>query len=167
MIGYKDYQNFLDVFVNLLSHYYRNKLLSVVVYGSVARNKARENSDIDILIILEKAQAEYYKRTEEIIKILKKLRHTNEYNLLRKKGYSAYIKPIIFSKQETKANKYLFLDIIEDGIILYDQNQFFKKRLLSFKKRLKELGAKRFYLNNGSWYWILKPDLKPGEIFEL
>jgi len=86
MIGYKDYQNFLDVFVNLLSHYYRNKLLSVVVYGSVARNKARENSDIDILIILEKAQAEYYKRTEEIIKILKKLRHTNEYNLLRKKA---------------------------------------------------------------------------------
>jgi len=32
--------------------------------------------------------------------------------------------------------------------------------------RLKELGAKRVE-RKGSWFWILKPDLKPGEIVVL
>ncbi len=87
--------------------------------------------------------------------------------MLKEKGYFAYLKPIIFSKEETKENRYLFLDVIEDGVILHDREGFFEDRLKSFKKRLEELGAKRFFLEDGSWYWVLKPDLKPGEVFKL
>jgi hypothetical protein len=32
--------------------------------------------------------------------------------------------------------------------------------------RLKQLGARRIRRGN-AWYWDLKPDFKPGEIFEL
>jgi hypothetical protein len=38
--------------------------------------------------------------------------------------------------------------------------------LEKLRKRLTELGAKRVWRGN-AWYWILKPDLRPGEVFEL
>jgi len=54
----------------------------------------------------------------------------------------------------------------EDIEILYDRNQFFQKRLDRLKKRLHELGSKKIWKGE-MWYWVLKPDLKPGEIFSL
>ena len=56
---------------------------------------------------------------------------------------------------------------MEDGKILYDRDDFFQERLSTLKRRLQELGSKKVYLKDGSWYWVLKPDLKLGEIFEL
>jgi len=32
---------------------------------------------------------------------------------------------------------------------------------------MKELGSKRVFLTDGSWYWDLKPDLRIGEVFEI
>ncbi len=64
-------------------------------------------------------------------------------------------------------NRSLFLGIVEDGKILYDRDDFFQERLSALKRRLQELGSKKVYLEDGSWYWVLKPDLKLGEIFEL
>jgi len=29
------------------------------------------------------------------------------------------------------------------------------------------LGSRKVILGNGSWYWDLKPDWKPGEVIEL
>lgn len=34
------------------------------------------------------------------------------------------------------------------------------------KERLKLLGAKRVW-SGDTWYWILKEDYKPGEVFEI
>jgi hypothetical protein len=34
------------------------------------------------------------------------------------------------------------------------------------RSRLQQLGAQRIHRGN-AWYWDLKPDFKPGEIFEL
>jgi len=56
---------------------------------------------------------------------------------------------------------------IYDAEILHDPDAFFEKRLSRLRKKLDELGSKRVFLEDGSWYWILKPDLKPGETFEL
>jgi len=32
---------------------------------------------------------------------------------------------------------------------------------------MEELGSKKVFLEDGTWYWKLKPDLKFGEIFEI
>lgn len=34
------------------------------------------------------------------------------------------------------------------------------------RARLSQLGARRIWRGN-AWYWELKPDLKPGEVFAL
>jgi hypothetical protein len=55
---------------------------------------------------------------------------------------------------------------MDHGIIIYD-NGILKRRFESLRKRLSELGSKKVVLEDGSWYWDLKPDWKPGEVIEL
>ncbi|KPV63686.1 MAG: hypothetical protein AOA66_0708 [Candidatus Bathyarchaeota archaeon BA2] len=53
--------------------------------------------------------------------------------------------------------------MILEGVILYDKDNFITLLLERLRKRLEELGSRRIQLPNGSWYWVLKPDLKAGE----
>jgi len=57
--------------------------------------------------------------------------------------------------------------MIDDSIILYDTNNFFKNRLSELKIRLIQLGSKKVILDDDTWYWNLKPDIEAGEIIEL
>jgi len=161
------YRALLNKFTALLQREYGAQLISVVLYGSVARGDARKDSDVDIIIVLEAPPVEYYKRTERVRKVLTNIEKTDEWIALNRQGYQPYIKPIVFSKAEAEEPRYLFLDIVEDGIILYDNQGFFARRLERLRKRLTELGSKRVFLEDGSWYWLLKLDLKRGEVFEI
>lgn len=163
----EDYKRLLNQFTALLQREYRAELIAVVLYGSVARGDARKDSDIDIIIVLENAPVEYYKRTERVWKVLTNLEQTDEWIASNRRGHQPYIKPIIFSKSEAEEPRYLFLDIVEDGIILHDNEDYFAGRLERLRQRLTELGSRRVFLEDGSWYWLLKPDLKPGEVFKL
>lgn len=58
------------------------------------------------------------------------------------------------------------LDLVEDAVILFDPDGFFASVLDRLKSRLKELGSVRRRMGK-TRYWELKPDLRPGEIFEL
>ena len=58
----------------------------------------------------------------------------------------------------------LFLDMVEDARILYDPERLLAAYLDRLRARLRELGSRRIWLGN-AWYWELKPDLKPGEVF--
>lgn len=57
--------------------------------------------------------------------------------------------------------------MIDDSIILHDRDDFFKKRLKDMKNRLLQLGSKKVVLDDRTWYWNLKPDIRPGEAIEL
>ncbi len=60
----------------------------------------------------------------------------------------------------------LYLDFVEDAVILFDRGGFFVGVLRRLKGRMKELGSIRRRLGNIR-YWELKPDIRPGEIFDL
>ena len=60
----------------------------------------------------------------------------------------------------------LLLDVSQEAIILMDDG-FFVAKLDEVRKRLEELGSKRVWTKRGTWYWVLKPDLKPGEVIEI
>lgn len=74
---------------------------------------------------------------------------------------------IIFTGEEARENRNIFLDMIDASVILYDKNDFFKNRLKEMKKRLLQLGSKKIVLEDKTWYWNLKPDSTPGEVIEL
>jgi hypothetical protein len=77
-----------------------------------------------------------------------------------------YLSTIIKSPEEAIKGSPLFLDMIEDGIILYDKDNFFKDILNKLKENLQKLGAKRIRVGN-IWYWKLKKDYQFGEEIKL
>jgi hypothetical protein len=82
------------------------------------------------------------------------------------KGFCALICNLFFTPEEVEKNPPVLLDIVQDGVILYDKNNFLASVLQKLERKLKELGSKRTKTDKG-YYWILKPDLKPGEVIEI
>lgn len=147
-----------------IKSFYGKRLVSVVIFGSAARETQRFDSDIDILIIAEDLPKGRMKRVREFDAIEDKIEPFLK--SLQKEEINTYISPIIKSPEEAENGSPLFLDMVEDARILFDKDGFFSGVLEKIRNRLKGLGAKRIWKGN-AWYWDLKPDYKPGEIFEL
>ena len=165
-IGYLQYQSFLDYLVSLIQKAWGDQVISVVLYGSVARGGAGPKSDVDLLLILIEASPVYWKRLQPLNSILRELRRQSCWKELEAQGIFPSPSILILSQEEARQNRFLFLDMIEEARILIDQDGFFQGRLDVLKMRLQELGARKVR-RNGTWYWDLKPDLIPGEIVTL
>jgi hypothetical protein len=76
------------------------------------------------------------------------------------------LSPVFKTLTEVEAGSPLFLDMVEDARILHDEDDFLARRLERLRQRLAALGSQRVWRGN-AWYWILKPDLEPGEIISL
>ena len=76
------------------------------------------------------------------------------------------LSPIFKTPAEVTAGSPLFLDMTDDARILYDRDAFLASAFSDFSARLARLGARRIWRDN-TWYWDLKPDYKPGEVFEI
>lgn len=158
------YKSLLEKLLKLLSAKLGDNLISVVVYGSVARKTARKDSDIDLLIIADSLPKGRMKRQELFLEVEKPLEPA--INKLWNEGFYVDFSPIILSVEEALKIRPIYLDMVEDAIILYDKNGLFNRILNRLRKRLKELGAKRIWVSD-KWYWILKPDIKFGEVVEI
>jgi uncharacterized protein len=143
---------------------YQDRLITVAVYGSVGRGTMRHDSDVDVLIIaldLPRGRLQRVKQFEAVEEALQPVLRR-----LRDQGVETELSPILKSPEQATAGSPLFLDMVEDARILYDRNGFFAQRLSRLRNRLIELGSKRIWRGN-TWYWDLKPDFRPGEVFEL
>ncbi|MBI1882816.1 MAG: nucleotidyltransferase domain-containing protein [Chlamydiae bacterium] len=144
--------------------FYGKSLVSLVIFGSVARETQRFNSDLDFLLVVKDLPRGRMRRVREFERIENRLEPLVK--KLRKKGIDTYFSPIIKSPEEVEFGSPLFLDMVYDAKILLDRDRFFFKRLERLRARLKELGSRRIWYGS-AWYWELKPDYKPGEIFEI
>ncbi len=144
--------------------FYGDRLVSFVVFGSVARETYRFDSDIDVLIIAEGLPNGRMKRVAQFLTIEDRIEPFLK--SLQKEGINTCISTVFKTPEEAEMGSPLFLDMVEDASILFDSNGFFSKRLVRLRNRLRELGAKRVWRGN-AWYWVLKPDYKPGEVIEL
>ena len=113
------YQRFIHRFVDHVRVFYGKRLVSVVLYGSVARGNARKESDIDILLVVDEVDRSRHRRHREILPLLFSLRQDTVYQELEKRGYCPEILPLILSREEASRTVPLYFDMVEDGIILY------------------------------------------------
>ena len=86
---------------------------------------------------------------------------------LRARGVPTNPMPVFRTEAALVDTPWLLLDISHHGIILFDPCQVLHAKLAALRRRLAELGSRRIELADGSWYWDLKPDLRPGEMIEL
>jgi hypothetical protein len=56
--------------------------------------------------------------------------------------------------------------MVEDAMLLVDRDDFMRNALEALRLRLAALGARRIWRGN-AWFWDLKPDYRPGEVFEI
>lgn len=141
-----------------------NNLISILVYGSVARGDARKDSDLDVLIVAEGLPNSRLERSKLFINAESQL--SNLLDELSQKGYSITISPIIKTRSEATSTTPLYLDMVEDAIIIYDKENFIQQILTQLKEKLKTLGAEKVKLGK-KWYWRLKKDFKFGEVITI
>lgn len=144
--------------------FYGNRLISFVIFGSVGRKAMRPDSDIDFLLVVNDLPRGRLRRVGEFEAVENEMRAQMEE--ARRRGIFAELSPVFKTPSEVRSGSPLFLDMVDDSWILYDQENFFHKELDRIRARLKELGAKRIWKGN-AWYWDLKPDYKYGDEFEI
>ncbi len=75
--------------------------------------------------------------------------------------------PIFHSAQKLATHPWILLDIADHGLILFDPEGILARESEAVRQRLKELASERIQRPDGSWYWELKPDWRPGELITL
>ena len=143
---------------------YGERLVSVVLYGSVARGTMRHDSDMDLLIVARDLPRGRLKRVEGFEPI--EITMAEDFRHAASQGVHTTLSPVLKTPEEVLAGSPLFLDMVEDARVLHDRNGFFLQELARLRSRLAELGAKRIWKGN-AWYWDLKPNFRCGEVFEL
>jgi predicted nucleotidyltransferase len=159
------FDQLLDALVAACRRHYGARLRSLLVYGSVGRRTPRPDSDIDLLIV---ADGLPNGRTARVEDFLRSVEADMEPALAaaRRHGITPWLSPVFKTPEEVERGSPIFLDMIDDARVLHDEDDFMRHALSAFKARLDKLGAKRIWRGN-AWYWDLKPDYQPGEVFEL
>lgn len=104
----KRYQTAVDEFLRRVLEKYRNRIEGIILFGSVARGTAREDSDIDILVIGDISLDELVNISFPILLehgeiISAKNMDKDHFNFLVQNGYS------------------FIRTVLEEGIILYER----------------------------------------------
>ena len=158
------YDELLERLLAELKATYGSGLVACAVFGSVGRGTQREDSDIDLLLVARGLPRGRFKRVEGFLPVETRLEPA--LRSVAPAGAPITLSPVFKTPEEVEAGSPLFLDLVEDARILYDPEGFLAGYLDRLRTRLRELGARRVRRGN-AWYWDLKPDLKPGEVFAL
>jgi len=153
----KVYSEITEKLFKKVKEHYGENLVSFVIFGSVARGTQTPVSDIDILIIAENLPRG---RTSRIMDFIENVENPLEREIKKywKAGYHIEISPLIKTPEEVRYGGFIYLDMIEDCVILFDKNRFFKNYLEELSEKLKKWGAKKVY-KKGGYYWVLKKDV--------
>lgn len=149
-----------------LLSYYGQRLRSIVLYGSVARGSASSRSDLDFMLIADGLDRSYGRRINELVSQELDPGLVREKAYMGRRGYPSQLSNIVYSLEESRVFRLIYLDIIHDGRILFDYKNQFRDIAAGLKSRLDQKGARRVELASGGWYWDLKPNLRFGERLE-
>ncbi len=139
-------------------------LVSVVLFGSVARGEADRDSDIDLLLVVEGLPRGRFARMARLEGVAGELEEEREE--LWRRGVRTDFSVLALTPEEARKTRTIYLDMVEDGVLLWDREGFFGAILKRLRERMKALGSRR--LRKGKIrYWLLTPTIRPGERIEL
>ncbi len=160
------FRNYLYNLLKVLKENCKEKLLSVILYGSVARGKWNKDSDIDLFLLFSDDTSDARKLNKEVIRLTAFFEKENQ--VINEDGVELFcpIQEIALKMEDLNNFRTLYYDIAMDGIILFDRNQTGLKFIKKIKNRIEEKGLKRVFISDNDFYWERK-DIKFGEIVEL
>ena len=164
MAMHSSYDVLLDTLLQVCRAHYGDRLAALAVFGSVGRGTPRPDSDIDLLIVADGLPHGRIARVEEFRTIERAFQPVLE--VARLIGLHPRLSPLFKTPAELERGTPLLLDMTEDARILHDPDDCLQSTLGRLRTRLRELGSKRVWKGD-DWYWDLKPDYQPGDVFDL
>lgn len=146
----------------ILKKKFGKSLLSFGIYGSIARNTARKDSDLDIFLIFQEISGNMCERLDLLLEYKEEKIIQDELKFLNKNGFYPRISYYPRNKSELRMS-FFTIDIAFDIKIIWDLN-ILENFLLHINERIKEQGITRHYLDKEKYYLDL--NLKFGEVFE-
>lgn len=143
---------------------YGDRLLSLAGYGSVARGKFHAESDFDFILAIDPWDGDNGTRWKEFEPIERAMEP--EIAACRAGGWQVRLSPVFKSREDVEYGSPLFIDMVDEGRILFDRDDTLRQRLELMRSRMRKLGSKRIW-DGDTWYWDLKPDWKRGDVIEL
>lgn len=138
---------------------FAQRIVSLALYGSFARGDYKENSDIDLLLVIRDFRWDESLSVDQADRLV--------HRLWELKHIHHSIQPYALTPEQAAIHRPIYLDMVEDAIIFYDEDGLITNVLEEMKQKLLTLGATRLRLPSGSWYWDLKPSMREGEIIEI
>lgn len=118
------YADALRTFKGRLLDALGDRFYSMVVYGSVARGDATEDSDIDVLVLGKDGRAR-----EKVLDVAHKVDFEND--------YETFITPIYLTMEEfehrIKVGSPFIFTILKEGVVLHDDGTFKRIREKMFR----------------------------------
>ena len=150
-------------FMEILLDRFGADLTSVVLYGSTARGTPRPDSDVDLLLVIRNIPGSQLERSKQLSPLCDSANRAFEDQYGK---FPPYLSLIEKSDEEAVHHSLLYLDMLEDGKILFDLDGFIAGVFPEMRAKLSVLGAHRVWIGD-KWYWDLKPDYRFGDVFEM
>ena len=114
------------------------KIISIAIFGSVARHEDSADSDIDLLVVAEGIAKKRIQRIPDMIRIERELDPKSPVDVL------------LVSKEECQSNfrnhNPLYLDIAFDAEIIYDDTGFLEKLMEETRNRFTQYSTRGWLL---------------------
>lgn len=162
----QEYEGLIQELLRLLQKEFGDRVRSLLIFGSVARGTARRDSDVDVCVVIRDLPVSRYQRHQLLGPVLERLRQSVAYEDLSRRGYRPDVAAILYTPEEFQATKPIFLDLVEEAMLLHDDGTA-RAKLDQLRARMKALGSRKIVLDDGTYYWLLKPGLRFGEVIEL
>ena len=153
-IPQQEYSPLAEEFVSESLKFLGDDLLGIVLYGSIARGEANENSDMDVLLVARDLPGSFATRVEYLYPMKRSCRDA-QIELWREKAIYCSIQIYPLLPDELEVFRPLFLDITTDGKVLFDRVGLMEEKLEEWRRKLSEVRARKVVLPNRSWYWDL------------
>ena len=105
----------LDAYVVALRRRYGDDLVSVVLFGSLARGEAKPESDIDVLIVVRGLPRKRWDRYDGLRALSREV----------SEEFSDAVTPILLTPEEAEEVKPYYLGMLSGHVILQDERGFF------------------------------------------
>lgn len=140
-----------------------DRLVAVTIFGSVARGEANERSDIDLLLVFSDLPQGRLSRRNFLGECPPEIE--KDLQDLHEKGIYADFVEHLKVESEILSTPFLY-EVVQDGLVLHDPRGWFARLRERILKRMRDLGSA--WRTCGRFRYLdLKPDYKPGDIFEL